>query len=59
MSENSELRRTLDLKNGVTGGWIKIHCKVFLSWNYPPNIIVIKSRRLSWARQASRIGVMD
>jgi hypothetical protein len=56
--ENRVLRRISGPKrDGVTGGWKKLHNKELHNLYSSPSIIrIIKSRRMRWAGHAARIG---
>jgi hypothetical protein len=55
---NRVLRRIFRPKrDGVTGGWRKLHNEEFHNLYHPPSIIrIIKWRRLRWAGHVARIG---
>jgi hypothetical protein len=52
------LRRIFGPKrDGVTGGWRKLHNEELNNWYSSPSIIrIIKSRRMRWAGHVARIG---
>jgi hypothetical protein len=56
--ENRVLRRIFGPKrDGVTGGWRKLHNQELHNLYSSPNIIrIIKSRRMSWAGHVARMG---
>jgi hypothetical protein len=56
--ENRVLRRIFGPKrNGVTGGWRKLHNEEFHNLYSSPSIIrIIKSRRMRWAGHVARMG---
>jgi hypothetical protein len=56
--ENRMLRRIVGPKrDGVTGGWRKLHNEELHDLYYSPNIIrIIKSRRMRWVGHVARIG---
>jgi hypothetical protein len=56
--ENRVLRRIFGPKrDGVTGGWRKLHNEELHNFYSSPNIVrVIKSRRVSWAGHVARMG---
>jgi hypothetical protein len=58
--ENRVLRRIFGPKrNGVTGGWRKLHNKELHNLYSSPSIIrFIKLRRMRWAGHAARMGEM-
>jgi hypothetical protein len=44
-------------RNGVTGGWRKLHNEELHNLYSSPNIIrIIKSRRMRWAEHVARMG---
>jgi hypothetical protein len=44
-------------RDGVTGGWRKLHNEELHKWYSSPNIIrIIKSRRMRWAGHVARMG---
>jgi hypothetical protein len=51
-------RRIFGLKrDGVTGGWRKLHNEELHNLYYSPSIIrIIKSRRMRWAEHVARMG---
>jgi hypothetical protein len=55
---NRVLRKIFGPKRDeVVGGWRKIHSEEFHNLNCSPSIIrIIKSRRMTWAGHAARIG---
>ena len=55
--ENRALRRIFGPKrDGVTGGWRKLHNEELNDLYYPPNIVrVIKCSRMRWARNVARM----
>jgi hypothetical protein len=56
--ENRVLRRIFGPKrDGVTGGWRKLHNEAFHNLYSSPSIIrIIKSRRMRWAGHVARMG---
>jgi hypothetical protein len=56
--ENRVLRRIFRLnRDGVTGGWRKLHNEELDNLCSSPSIIrIIKSRRMRWARHVARMG---
>jgi hypothetical protein len=56
--ENRVLRRIFGLKrDGVTGGWRKLHNKEPHDLYSSPSIIkIIKSRKMRWVRHVARMG---
>jgi hypothetical protein len=56
--ENRVLRRTFGPKrDGVTGGWRKLHNEELNNLYSSPSIIrIIKSRRMRWAGHVARMG---
>jgi predicted small integral membrane protein len=56
--ENRVLRRTFGPKrDGVTGGWRKLHNEVLHNlYSSPSTIRIIKSRRMRWAGHVARMG---
>jgi hypothetical protein len=56
--ENRVLRRTFGPKrDGVTGGWRKLHNEELHNLYCSPSIIrIIKSRRMRWAGHVARMG---
>jgi hypothetical protein len=56
--ENRELRRIFGPKrDGVRGGWRKLHNEELHNMYYSPSIIrIIKSRRMRWAGLVARMG---
>jgi hypothetical protein len=56
--ENRVLRRIFGLKrDGVTGGWRKLHNEELHNLYSSPSIIrIIKSRRMRWAGHVARMG---
>jgi hypothetical protein len=56
--ENRVLRRIFGPKrNGVTGGWRKLHNEELHNlYSSPSKIRVIKSRRMRWAGHVARMG---
>jgi hypothetical protein len=56
--ENRVLRRIFDPKrDGVTGGWRKLHNEKLHNLYSSPSIIrIIKSRRMRWAGHVARMG---
>jgi hypothetical protein len=56
--ENRMLRRIFGPKrNGVTGGWRKLHNEELHNLYSSPSIIrIIKSRRMKWAGHVARMG---
>jgi hypothetical protein len=56
--ENRALRRIFGPKrDGVTGGWRKLHNKELHNLYSSPSIIrIIKSRRMRWAGHVARMG---
>jgi hypothetical protein len=56
--ENSVLRRIFEPKrDGVTGGWRKLHNEELHNLYSSPSIIrIIKSRRMRWAVHVARMG---
>jgi hypothetical protein len=56
--ENRALRRILGPKrDGLTGGWRKLHNEELHNLYSSPSIIrIIKSRRMRWARHVARMG---
>ena len=58
MFENRVLRRIFGAKrDGVTGGWRKLHNEELNDLYCSPNIFrVIKSRRMRWAGHVARMG---
>jgi hypothetical protein len=56
--ENRVLRRIFGPKrDGVTGGWRKLHNKKLHNLYFSPSIIrIIKSRRMRWAGHVARMG---
>jgi hypothetical protein len=56
--ENRGLRRIFRPKrDGVTGGWIKLHNEELHDLYSSPNIIrIIKSRRMRWAGHVAQMG---
>jgi hypothetical protein len=56
--ENRVLRRIFGPKrNGVTGGWRKLHNSELHNLYSSPSIIrIIKSRRMRWAGHVARMG---
>jgi hypothetical protein len=56
--ENRVLRRIFELKrDGVTGGWRKLHNEKLHNLYSSPSIIqIIKSRRKRWAGHVARMG---
>jgi hypothetical protein len=56
--ENRVLRRIFGPKrNGVTGGWRKLHNEELHNLYSSPSIIrIIKSRRMRWAGHVARMG---
>jgi hypothetical protein len=56
--ENGVLRRIFGPKrDGVTGGWRKLHNEELHNLYSSPNIIrIIKSRRIKWAEHVARMG---
>jgi hypothetical protein len=59
VSENRVLRGISGPKRDeVTGGRRKLHDEELHNLYYSPNIMVIKSRRMRWARHIARMGEM-
>jgi hypothetical protein len=57
--ENRVPRRILGPKReDVAGGWKRLHNEELYNIYASPNIMVIKSRRMMWARHATRMGDM-
>jgi hypothetical protein len=58
VSENRVFRRIFGPKrDGVTGGWRKLHNEELHNLYSSPSIIrIIKSRRMRWARHVARMG---
>jgi hypothetical protein len=56
--ENRVLRRIFGPKrDGVTGGWTKLHNEELHNFYSSPSIIgIIKSRRMRWAGHVARMG---
>jgi hypothetical protein len=56
--ENRVLRRIFGPKrDGVTGGWRKLHNEELHNlYSLPSIIIIIKSRRMRWVRHVARMG---
>jgi hypothetical protein len=56
---NRMLRRIFRPKrDGVTGGWRKLHNEELHNLYSSPSIIrIIKSRRMRWAEHVARVGV--
>jgi hypothetical protein len=56
--ENRVLRRIFGPKrDGVTGGWRKLHNEELHNMYFSPSIIrMIKSRRIRWAEYVARMG---
>jgi hypothetical protein len=55
--ENSVLRRIYRPKiDEVTGGWRKLHNELHNLYSLPSIIRMIKSRRMRWAGDVSRMG---
>jgi hypothetical protein len=56
--ENRVLRRIFGPKrDGITGGWRKLHSEELRTMYLSPNIIrIIKSRRMKWAGHVARMG---
>jgi hypothetical protein len=56
--ENRVLRRIFgSMRDGVTGGWRKLHNKELHNLYSSPTIIrIIKSRRMKWAGHVARMG---
>jgi hypothetical protein len=56
--ENRVLRRIFGPKrDGVTGGWTKLHNEELHNLYSSPSIIrIIKSRRMRWAKNLARTG---
>jgi hypothetical protein len=56
--ENKVLRRIFGLKrNGVTGGWRKLHNEELHNFYSSSSMIrIIKSRRMMWAGHVARMG---
>jgi hypothetical protein len=56
--ENRVLRRIFEPKrDGVTGGWRKLHNEELHNLYTSPSIIrIIKSRRMRWAEHVARMG---
>jgi hypothetical protein len=56
--ENLVLRRIFGpKKDGVTGGWRKLHNEGLHNSNFSPSIIrIIRSRRMRWAGHVARMG---
>jgi hypothetical protein len=56
--ENRVLRRIFGPKrDGVTGGWRKLHNEELHNlYSSPSIIIIIKSRRMRWAGHVARMG---
>jgi hypothetical protein len=56
--ENRLLRRIFGpKKDGVTGGWRKLHNEEFHNLYFSPNIIrIINSMRMRWAGHVARMG---
>jgi hypothetical protein len=51
--ENMVLRRIFGpKKDGVTGGWRKLHNELHDLWSLPSIIRIMKSRRMRWAQMA-------
>jgi hypothetical protein len=58
VSENRVLRRLFEPKrDGVTGGWRKLHNKEFHNLYSSPSIVrIIKLRRMRWAGHVAQMG---
>jgi hypothetical protein len=58
VTENRVLRRIFGPKrDGVTGGWRKLHYEELHNLYSSPNVIrIIKSRRMKWAGYVARMG---
>jgi hypothetical protein len=58
MFENRMLKKIFGPKrDGVTGGWRKLHNKELYNLYSSPSIIrIIKSRRMRWAGHVARMG---
>jgi hypothetical protein len=55
--ENRVLRIIFGLRDGVTGGWRKLHNEELHDLYSSPSIIsIIKSRRMRWADHVARMG---
>jgi hypothetical protein len=55
--ENRVLRIFGPKKDGVTGGWRKLHNEELHNWYSSPSIIrIIKSRRMRWVAHVERMG---
>jgi hypothetical protein len=56
--ENGVLRRIFEPKrDGVTGGWRKLHNEELHNLYSSPSIVrIIKSRRMRWAGNVARMG---
>jgi hypothetical protein len=55
--ENRVLKTYGQKRDGIIGGWRKLHNEDFHSLHSSPNIIrTVKSRRVRWAGHVARIG---
>jgi hypothetical protein len=55
--ENRVLRIFGPKRDGVTGGWRKLHNEELRDFNSSPSIIrIIKSRKMRWAGHVARMG---